>query len=196
MIVLISNYTDTRPNLVRLVDYLGKRQQKFVLVRTPDELLQLNRSHVTGFILSGSNTTAQHYKNHAIVRLNVMVHMMFPNKPKLCICFAHQLFASFMGGTLKEMPSRVSGAHEIQVNNRHSLFRGLPSNLRVWMLHRTCVASLPSMIKVIGENREGLCKIQAYHCKMYNVFGVQFHPEARDDTQVILDNFLALTQNK
>lgn len=188
-VAVVSNYT-TRdsPNLKKLREHLTRRGVDFAIVRSPDELLEVQRA-ATHVILTGSSISALSFMNRDIVRMNVMALLL--DVPKLCICYSHQLLATLVGGTIRAMPAAVTGVLPARLDTRHWLFRGVDADARVRMSHRTCVYGVPPDFRVIATSRK--CRIQAIADDARKMYGVQFHPEALPGTTAILDNFCAFS---
>ncbi len=110
--------------------------------------------------------------------------------PILGICYGLQVLAFEMGGQVKSSPSREFGYARLKIADPESrLFKGLPSEMDVWMSHGDHVTSVPDGFRVTAVTDDALNAIED---ATRGIFGVQFHPEVAHTplgTQV-LRNFL------
>src|SRR3989344_5447605 len=109
--------------------------------------------------------------------------------PVLGICYGMQLLAHQNGGKVLPARKREFGHAEINVENPGELFKGLSSNLNVWMSHGDEVQNLPQGFVRLAKTSSAMAAI-AHPGK--NLYGVQFHPEVAHTPQgkQILSNFL------
>jgi GMP synthase-like glutamine amidotransferase len=100
--------------------------------------------------------------------------------PVLGICFGHQLVAHLAGGGvgfLRDDRRKLLGAEEtVFVGSR--LLPGT-HRLRVLVSHREVVDALPGGYRVVASRPE--VPIDGFEHDELPVYGVQFHPEARDE---------------
>jgi anthranilate synthase component 2 len=99
-------------------------------------------------------------------------------KSILGVCLGHQAIAEAFGGTLYNMgqvwhgmkvPIRVTAPKE-------RLFQNLPPEFEVGLYHSWAVASLPDCLQATAVSTQGA--IMAVAHKIYDIRGVQFHPES------------------
>jgi GMP synthase-like glutamine amidotransferase len=100
--------------------------------------------------------------------------------PVMGICFGHQLVAHLAGGKvgfLRQDHRKLLGAEETRFEGS----RLLPGThrLRVLVSHREVVDVLPAGYRVVARRRE--VAADAFEHEELPVYGVQFHPEARDE---------------
>jgi GMP synthase (glutamine-hydrolysing) len=110
--------------------------------------------------------------------------------PVLAICYGMQLLAHEMGGRVSPAARREYGRTTIHVTEPdHSLFRGLPTTLDVWMSHGDHVEALPVGFRPIAASASESCA--AIADALGNV-GIQFHPEVAHTPlgRKLLENFL------
>ncbi|MGI9068325.1 MAG: glutamine-hydrolyzing GMP synthase [Pyrinomonadaceae bacterium] len=110
--------------------------------------------------------------------------------PLLGICYGLQILASDLGGEVKASPNREFGYARLKVVDETSdLFKGLPSEMDVWMSHGDQVTSVPPGFRLTALTDDALNAIEDTG---RGIFGVQFHPEVAHTplgTQ-LLRNFL------
>jgi anthranilate synthase component 2 len=150
-----------------------------------------------------------------------LIKMYAATKSILGVCLGHQAIGQAFGGTLTNLSTVYHGvATPIQVVNRessivngepsivssntfnnhhspltthHSLFTGLPESFDVGRYHSWVVDkdNFPVELVITAEDEHGY--IMALQHKIYDVQGVQFHPESvlTPSGETILRNWLA-----
>lgn len=119
-----------------------------------------------------------------------------PTKSILGICLGQQAIAEVFGGSLINLEKVYHGIGttiDIIVDDE-PLFTGLNSEIEVGRYHSWSVdpATLPDILEVTSTDREG--NIMSLRHKVYDVKGVQFHPESvlTPDGKKILANWISL----
>ena len=110
--------------------------------------------------------------------------------PVLGICYGLQILAFDMGGEVKSSPNREFGYARLKVVDQSSLlFKGLPTEMDVWMSHGDQVMSVPPGFRLTALTDDALNAIEDTERR---IFGVQFHPEVAHTPlgAQVLRNFL------
>ena len=110
--------------------------------------------------------------------------------PVLGICYGLQVIASELGGEVRPSANREYGYARLLVTDQNSpLFKGLPTEMDVWMSHGDHVISVPEGIHVTARTLDAL---NAFEGLSGRIFGVQFHPEVAHTPfgKEILQNFI------
>jgi len=118
-------------------------------------------------------------------------------KPILGICLGHQALAEYFGARLIKMPNPLHGeASEVKITNvNEPIFTNVNSPFRAGRYHSWYVNHIgfPKELKIIAytENNHIL---MGFRHKLYNVYGLQFHPESvlTPEGLLILSNWLKL----
>lgn len=97
------------------------------------------------------------------------------NIPVLGICYGIQMTAKLLGGTVKPGQSREYGSARITVLDDNPLFKGLETDLKVWMSHGDQVENLPAGFKILAKT--DICPVAAMGNEKRKIYGLQFHPE-------------------
>jgi len=117
-----------------------------------------------------------------------------PTKSILGVCLGQQAIAEAFGGNLinlSEIFHGVATSAEL-VKENTKIFRNLTSGMEVGRYHSWAVnpEGFPEELEITALDKDGM--IMALQHKIYDVHGVQFHPESilTPDGEVIIKNFL------
>ena len=108
-----------------------------------------------------------------------LIKTYYKSKSILGVCLGHQAIAEAFGGTLINMNEVLHGvAVPINIIEKDVLFKGLPDKFMVgcyfsWMVNND---DLPDELEITAVDESGKC--MALRHKMYDLRGVQFHPES------------------
>ncbi len=107
-----------------------------------------------------------------------------PTKNILGVCLGHQAIGEAFGATLQNLEKVYHGVEsEIQIiDNEDIIFKNIFKNNQqkfiVGRYHSWVVSpdNFPECLKIVAIDKNG--QIMALRHKIFNVFGVQFHPES------------------
>ena len=110
--------------------------------------------------------------------------------PVLGICYGMQLLSHVLGGEVKRSGKREYGQARFTPEGSGLLFRGVSSQLRVWMSHGDDIRRVPNGFAVVGSSETN--PIAAIEDRERRFFGMLFHPEVvhSDEGSKVLANFL------
>jgi anthranilate synthase component 2 len=113
--------------------------------------------------------------------------------PLLGVCLGHQALCQVFGATVTYAGRLMHGkASEVALDTTATLFRGLPTRVRVARYHSLAVVSdtIPEALCVTAWTEDG--EVMAVEHREWPIFGVQFHPESilTPEGAHILANFL------
>jgi anthranilate synthase component II len=121
-------------------------------------------------------------------------------KSILGVCLGHQAIGEAFGGTLENLSTVYHGVSTpVKVKSKTSeikndVFKELPETLEVGRYHSWVVANenFPAVLEITAEDEHGL--IMGLRHKIFDVQGVQFHPESvlTPDGEKMLTNWLAV----
>jgi anthranilate synthase component 2 len=112
--------------------------------------------------------------------------------PILGVCLGHQAIGAAFGGDVIRAPELKHGKTSMIFHGGSSLFSHLPCPFQATRYHSLIVSRdrLPECLSVTAWTDDGL--IMGLKHNLYEVFGVQFHPESvlTPEGKRILENFL------
>lgn len=111
--------------------------------------------------------------------LKTIIQTYAPSKSILGVCLGQQAIGEVFGGeliNLKEVYHGVASPINILVNDE-PLFKNMDSTIEVGRYHSWVVdKNLPEILEATSEDENG--QIMSLRHKIYDVKGVQFHPES------------------
>ena len=171
-ILIIDNYDSFTYNLLHMVESIVNH--KVDVLRNDDPKL-LDLSMYDKIILSPgpgipdeSGMLKEVIKRHA------------PTKSILGVCLGLQAIAEVYGGKLINLSDVYHGIYtEIRLENKkESIYKNIPATIKAGRYHSWIVdrESLPGCFEITADDELG--NIMSLSHKMYDVKGVQFHPES------------------
>ena len=113
-------------------------------------------------------------------------------KSILGICLGHQAIAEHFGTKLINLAAPLHGvASEIEILKDDYLFQNLPTNFKIGHYHSWVVSlSISDDLEILAKDVFG--NIMALKHKLYDVRGLQFHPESilTENGKTILTNWI------
>ena len=116
------------------------------------------------------------------------------NKKILGICLGHQAIGEVFGATLQNLNTVYHGvANSITQTSDDILFNNLPQQLQVGRYHSWVInkVDFPESLEITSLSENG--DIMSIRHKLFNVKGIQFHPESilTPQGKTILSNWLS-----
>lgn len=191
MILMIDNYDSFVYNLVRYFKELGEEVE--VCKNDKLDLKNISLSKYKGIIISPGPKSP----DDAGICLDVIDN--FKNKiPILGICLGHQCIGRYFGAKIKKGERPVHGKLSLAKHNNRDLFYKIKNPLTVTRYHSLVIdkKTLPLDLEVTAVTDDGV--IMGIKHKEYDVFGVQFHPEAEltEQGHMLLNNFLRICNRR
>ena len=126
--------------------------------------------------------------------LKEIISSYYNSKSILGVCLGHQAIAEVFNGELVNLKTVYHGvATEINIVKEDPLFNNLPTLLKVGRYHSWVVKEpLPEKLEAIAYDQNG--QIMALRHKIYDLRGVQFHPESilTEHGKALLKNWLKI----
>ncbi|WNJ16496.1 aminodeoxychorismate/anthranilate synthase component II [Pontibacter sp. G13] len=184
MIVIVDNYDSFTYNLVDLV-------KRFVPVQvfrndeiSVDELVGKSPS---GILISPGPGNPD---NSGISR--ELVDRIKSEIPVLGVCLGHQIIGSISGAEVVKGSVPVHGKTSEIRHQNGSIFRDLPNPMTVMRYHSLVIdpAKIPNELEVLAKTDTE--EIMGIRHKIYNLVGVQFHPESilSESGELMIRNWL------
>ena len=189
-ILVFDNYDSFTYNLVHLVE---KITHKKVDVFFNDQIALENINKYNKIILSPGPGIPEEAG-----LLLPLIKMYAPMKSILGVCLGHQAIGQAFGATLTNLSTVYHGVasniivekNQIEVDD--SLFKGLPATFEVGRYHSWVVDTnnFPTDLEITATDENGY--VMAMKHKIFDVQGVQFHPESilTPSGEMILSNWL------
>ena len=100
--------------------------------------------------------------------------------PILGICLGHQAIAEVYGGKLENLQQVYHGVSTVAsiISKNEPLFKGLGEELEIGRYHSWIVSrdDFPQILQITSKDRNG--QIMSFRHRIYDICGLQFHPES------------------
>jgi anthranilate synthase component 2 len=170
-ILIFDNYDSFTYNLVHLVKELGYKE---IEVHRNDRITLDEVEKFDKIILSpGPGIPSE------AGLLLPLIQRFSPTKSILGVCLGHQAITEAFGGQLINLEDVYHGvATPVKIIAQHRIFTGLPETFEVGRYHSWIAGknAFPDELEITAIDEEG--HIMALKHKVFDVHGVQFHPES------------------
>jgi anthranilate synthase component 2 len=191
-ILVFDNYDSFTYNLVHLVEKITHEK---VEIFFNDQIALENIMEYDKIILSPGPGIPEEAG-----LLLPLIKMYAPMKSILGVCLGHQAIGQAFGATLTNLSTVYHGiasniiVEKNQTEDDDSLFKGLPATFEVGRYHSWVVdtKNFPADLEITATDETGY--VMAMKHKIFDVQGVQFHPESilTPSGEMILRNWLKL----
>ena len=185
-ILLIDNYDSFTYNLYHYISYF-KKNVEVVRNNKIDSKTILRKKYNKIVISPGPGNPNQAGNCLKIVK---EVHKKIPI---LGVCLGHQAIGEAFGGNIVKAPKPMHGKLSKIQHNSKFLFSNIENNFLVTRYHSLTIdpQSLPDELEITAKSEDGV--IMGIQHKVFNISGVQFHPESikTENGKKILLNFLS-----
>ena len=170
-IILIDNYDSFTFNLYH---YLSSLKVNVDVIRndqiTSNEILK--RKYHKIVISPGPGNPNQSGNCLKIVK------SLYKKMPILGVCLGHQIIGQVFGSKIVQAKKLMHGKTSKIMSKKIGILNNLPNIFEATRYHSLIIdkKSLSKDLKITAETKEGL--IMGVQHKIYNVHGVQFHPES------------------
>jgi anthranilate synthase component 2 len=185
MILIIDNYDSFTYNVYQSIAALGCE----VKVARNDciTLEQIEDMKCSALIISPGPGTP----DDAGISKEVIRHFA-ATTPILGICLGHQAIGEVFGAKVVRAPRPVHGKTSHIRHTGYGLYRGMPQMFTAGRYHSLIVdkTRIPDCLEITATSEDGL--IMGLKHKVFEVEGVQFHPESilTPDGTGLLNNFI------
>ena len=187
MLLMIDNYDSFTYNLVQ---YFGELGQEVKVYRNDEITIKEARKLKPEYLVISPGPCAP---KQAGISLEI-IREFRADLPILGVCLGHQAIGEAFGGNIVKAPKPMHGKLSKIQHNSNFLFSNIENNFLVTRYHSLTIdpQSLPDELEITAKSEDGV--IMGIKHKVYNILGVQFHPESikTENGKKILSNFLYL----
>ena len=170
-IILIDNYDSFTFNLYH---YLSSLKVHVDVIRndqiTSNEILKKRYNKIV--ISPGPGNPNQSGNCLKIVK------SLYKKIPIFGVCLGHQIIGQVFGSKIVQARKLMHGKTSKIISKKKGILRNLPKNFEATRYHSLIIdkKSLSKDLEITAETKDGI--IMGIKHKIYNVHGVQFHPES------------------
>ena len=121
-----------------------------------------------------------------------IVNALYKKIPILGVCLGHQIIGQVFGSKIIQAKKLMHGKTSIIKSNKIGILKNLPTKFEATRYHSLIIdkKTLSKDLEITAETKDGI--IMGIKHKVYNIHGVQFHPESIKTTigLKILKNFI------
>lgn len=198
MILIIDNTKNLKkaymtPKLLTLLDDLDVDYNLISKREEVNSSINKFKDKIKGAILTGGPLCLSEELTIDSINKNITILLELHNIPILGICFGFQIMSVCYGGQIVSMYKEECGISNVNIIKKSALIKDLKDNFDVFQSHKDMVVDIPNSFDVIGTNNNNI--IQIIENKKDKRWGVQFHPEGLQDTNIIIKNFINICYN-
>ena len=170
-IILIDNYDSFTFNLYH---YLSSLKVHVDVIRndqiTSNEILKRKYNKIV--ISPGPGNPNQSGNCLKIVK------SLYKKIPIFGVCLGHQIIGQVFGSKIVQARKLMHGKTSKIISKKNGILRNLPKNFEATRYHSLIIdkKTLSKDLEITAETKDGI--IMGVKHKIYNVHGVQFHPES------------------
>ena len=186
-ILLLDNYDSFTYNVYQLMSELGAKVE---VVRNDKISVDAIRNFSAVIISPGPGVPSDAGISEEIIA------ELKGELPILGICLGHQAIGEVFGGKIIRAKEIVHGKTSRLIHNGKGIYRGLEQGVEVGRYHSLIIEreTLPDCLEITSELADGT--IMGVRHKVFDVEGIQFHPESilTPSGRVMMKNFLELAK--
>lgn len=175
----------------KLIKCLKKKKVYYKILSERKDLydiLKTGVSNISGIILSGGPLCLSEALEIDSINKNIALLAQCSKIPILGICFGFQVMAASYGGKIISMKREDTGKVVIYLKNKSRLFKGFTKEFIAYQSHKDKVREVPPKFEIIAKSSNGI--IQGIQNEKLKRYGIQFHPEGLETTNLIIYNFI------
>jgi len=198
MILIIDNTKNLKKAYMtpKLLSYLDSLEVKYIVVSNREDVNNIiyHSLDIKGCILTGGPLCLSEELTIESINKNISILLHLKNIPILGICFGFQIMAASYGGKIDSMNKEESGVFDVNLIKRSIIMKNLDNKFKVFQSHKDIVKQIPPNFEIIGiDNNNNIQIIENIENKCW---GVQFHPEGLENTNIIIKNFINIVYQK
>ena len=184
MILLLDNYDSFTFNVFQLLSELGAAVK---VVRNDKISVEEVRNNFSAVIISpGPGVPSDAGISEKIIS------DLKENLPIFGICLGHQAIGEVFGGKIVRAKEIIHGKTSKLIHNGKGIYKNLNQGIEVGRYHSLIIEreTLPDCLEITSELADGT--IMGVRHKIFDVEGIQFHPESilTPDGRQMMKNFL------
>lgn len=197
MILIIDNTKNLKKAYMtpKLLSYLDSLDVKYIVLSKREEVNNIiyHSINIKGCILTGGPLCLSEELTIDSINKNISILLHFKNIPILGICFGFQVMSASYGGKIDSMNNQDEGIFEVNLLKDSIIMKDLNDKFNVFQSHKDIVTQIPPNFDIIGIDKKN--NIQIIENLEYKCWGVQFHPEGLESTNIIIKNFIDIVYN-
>lgn len=189
MILMIDNYDSFVYNLVRYFREINEEVEVFRNDKIDVDKIDIEKYE--GIVISPGP------KNPSEAGVSLKIIDKFKGRiPILGICLGHQCIGQYFGASIIKGERPVHGKVSLISHNNEGIFEDVKNPLNVTRYHSLVVNNDSEELIVTAKTYDNV--IMGIRHKQYDIFGVQFHPEAEltEEGHKILKNFINICKKR
>ena len=184
-ILLIDNYDSFTFNLYH---YLSSLKAKVDVIRNDEITDKLIIKHKYNKIVISPGPGNPNQSGNCIK----IVKSLYKKIPILGVCLGHQIIGQVFGSKIVQTKKLMHGKTSIIKSKKIGILKDLPQKFEATRYHSLIIdkKTLSNELEITAETQDGI--IMGVKHRVYNIHGVQFHPESIKTTIgiKILNNFI------
>ena len=198
MILIVDNTKNLKKAYMtpKLLSFLNSLDIKYIVVSSREEVNNIiyhSKNIIKGCILTGGPLCLSEELTIESINKNISILLHLKNIPILGICFGFQIMAASYGGKINSMKREDQGIFQVKLEKDSLIMKDVKKEFDVYQSHKDMLIELPPNFEVIGRDNNN--NIQIIENLENKCWGVQFHPEGLESTNIIIKNFIDICYN-
>ena len=170
-ILLIDNYDSFTFNLYHYLSTLGVNVE--VIRNDKINVIEIIKNKYDRIVISPGPGNPDQSGNC----INI-VKSLYREIPILGVCLGHQIIGQVFGSKIIQAKKLMHGKTSLIKSNKIGILKNLPSYFEATRYHSLIIdkKNLSNQLEITAETNDGI--IMGIMHKVYNIHGVQFHPES------------------
>ena len=170
-ILLIDNYDSFTFNLYHYLSTLGVNVE--VIRNDKINVIEIVKNKYDRIVISPGPGNPDQSGNC----INI-VKSLYREIPILGVCLGHQIIGQVFGSKIIQAKKLMHGKTSLIKSNKIGILKNLPSYFEATRYHSLIIdkKNLSNQLEITAETNDGI--IMGIMHKVYNIHGVQFHPES------------------